>query len=73
MTVREIADELFSKQAAEEMGQTIITIMRESFLKGVVSGQEEMRVRAAHIANEWVLACDHAGEIQRAIEALPIE
>jgi hypothetical protein len=37
------------------------------------AGQEAMREKAAHVANEWVVACDHAGEIQRAIEALPVE
>ncbi len=38
-----------------------------------MASKMDMRAKAAHVANEWVLACDHAGEIQRAIEELPIE
>ena len=84
MTSQERAAQVLDMKSAQQMGLMFADMIKEGFLKGYTTGQEDMRERAATVLDVDVInkADDLAGvrwersypqETAKQIRALPIE
>ena len=71
MTSQERAAQVLDMKSAQQMGLMFADMIKEGFLKGYKTGQEDMRERAAEVVENTPRLM--AGILAEKIRSLPIE